>query len=565
MKNINFKTNLFRPKFVEIANHSGCDLRGDGLNDCITYNIRTTLYLFRTYLEACETLELVVLEKEDYVIGSAFINNLVDVLNGKKDLLKFPLVDCAGEAIGEILIHLYIFIEANYKNETNKQYSIQESVVTSKKYQNNKDKKENFKPSVNQRGKVQIGHSQTCSKSEKQTLNVIKKSSHFCEKLQSTKSMQEKCKLNRHLKSLNSKVKSPISKGNANKNEMKQQFEAQILPQINTVSDTSKVISINLFPTERKSVSEKQATRKSNANISYNKPTLPFKPVQRSSSFNSECVKQSNSKTIVPTKCLTSSETKMSSSKRVDQNQIKNESKTANLIKEQEPCSEFSVVQKNRNSDGFLNKRVMDYLLGHDMSKKDEELALNVLKEMSPSQNFVSRITQLAIPMSDSPTISNYKISVNDNRKVSLNSNKNKFELSFNFNDPLERKYYNKFFADNQSLNAFSSAKLIDESCHICASPVVNCIQNSCLHRNTVMYEEDANPSCSAVVNKKQADLFLKSDTCESSLSNKDTCCLYNQKISELDKIIETLNHFDKRTLSQGKKSENTNIVELNS
>lgn len=83
------------------------------------------------------------------------------------------------------------------------------------------------------------------------------------------------------------------------------------------------------------------------------------------------------------------------------------------------------------------NSKVLNYLLGKNMSKRDELMALNEFKSISPCQNMVSSITDLCS--------NNVKIKCNKNGKIKVNE-----KLQFNLNDPVEKLYYKTFFSNKE-------------------------------------------------------------------------------------------------------------------
>lgn len=377
--------------------------RANVFHHCVTYKIKTSLNLLKAYLRSSEVLELEVMETfENLVIGSAFVNNMKLVENSNRNNI-LSLINYAGEKIGEVKIHSYFLIPR----------SLQKCI--------NIVRKDPLKDS--------------CKCSYK---NIVKNLSEI------TNNDKDDSELNYF------KVK-PIAKFFKISDQFEQEETINFKPNAVLIGKTLKSLShFNTFVTEGNNI--KRYTEN---------PTIlvqdHIKTVNKNMGEKFKIENQNS--TLLPMKCNSKKKkfqyvNKKSSTEKIENRKTSKlpETNFLNHLSSHIHLPELNLADlKSTNNikhsirSKIPNEKVLNYLLGKHLDKEEEAYALNQIRKMSPCHDFVESINDLCSEKNFvSPSEEEKNCSGSVNNFLQFKSEKLHI-FKFNFNNPIERKYYKKF------------------------------------------------------------------------------------------------------------------------
>ena len=409
---------IFRPEKISLNNCIQVNEDKNNTRKSIAiYEVKTTLFLLKHYLKACEKLELVVSKADhSFILGSAFLRNLVDIIKLRNDILLLPVVDFLGEKVGEIKINVDFLY--NLSNRNNNSNSHIQKPIFSCNHSNSKSLQTN--------------------KTENSTLSVCKKNLHMNplkisrnaqkvvgkykthkKKISQTSALTENlCTITERKEKPENCNKSLFNYSTHSNQYKKCNIPYATLPQIKTYNDYSKLLLYNLTQSKKKKKFKENDNKSCNSSKNILRFSKPVQPVKNHAQISDKVLEN---KKRVESKQFSDLVDKYSS-----------DSSGCEKIPTQpsKSCIPEVVNRKMKKTLIPVNKNVLNYLLGCDMTKEDEEYAINELKTLSPCQHLVNTFNELYQSSSESSIKSQTKNFLYEN----LNAIKTKKSLNFNFN-----------------------------------------------------------------------------------------------------------------------------------
>lgn len=568
---------------------------------CASYEIRTSINLFKAYLKNCEVLELIILEGDKNIpLASAFFKNLVDITD-TSDSVQLPLFDYQGDAIGEIKIIVNFSKNSQESGDNNDLKKLDSALgidSNDRKEKKNIGDKQGKQANCNRNNQMvlktrgckykktpKIGCEKQLSsdKSFDVNLDSVKTTYDLIDKFQAintykkTPSLPDRSETNS--KSCNCDDNNYINKRAENLDVPNQELLNHIFPQIQRLNDFSKVISIDLMQNKKFGSAKKHMKSACLLKTSQNSKCKPV--TQKTKTL----IPHTNKKAL-PKQCSYDraeiSENKFQNFKEKklanEKNKCVSEFNSDDHAQENHfskvPC--LALITANTNSPEILlkkppNENVVNYLLGCDMTKEAEESALSDLKNMSPCQNFVKSFSQVYANynlMSEPENQKSCPVIDSHNTKKEINSNNKKIRyLNFNFTNPVERKYYERFFVDGESAHAFEIAQILNQPQISSVHSELDLInEKSCLDtyakipcsalckKSTYSTGKSEKGSTSSLDNEEAHEISNDADD-KNHTVDKNICCEYFKKLNNLDKILESLNNFQRKILLNEKES----------